>query len=304
MLSEAKNNFTKAGFVAIIGKPNSGKSTLLNAIIGTQLAAVTSKPQTTRKRVLGIYSNNNSQIVFLDTPGLLTPKYKMQARMMEYVQTSINEADCVLCIYDITKYQKENPLPKQLIQAIDAIKPKKIILAINKIDALKDIKEALPVIAHFHNLNLFSDIVPISALKQNNVDELLQTLIKYLPAAPFYYDPELLSTQTERFFVSEIIRENIFKSYGDEIPYSTEVTIVEFKEREFGKWFINAEIIVERTSQKAIIIGQKGEKLKAVLERSRIAIEAHLQTPIYLECFVKVRQNWRDNNTYLNSLGY
>jgi len=297
------NTKTKAGYVAIIGKPNAGKSTLMNALIGAKLSIVTAKPQTTRKRVLGILTENNIQIIFLDTPGILNPKYKMQTVMMDYVDNSIIEADCVMFIYDATRFNFRKPFSNELLNILQKTK-KNIILLLNKLDLLKDRKELLPMIDLFSKMNLFSDIIPISALKESNISEIVSTISKYLPHSDFYYDAELLSTQPERFFVSEIIRENIFKSYSDEIPYSCEVNIIEFKEREFEKWFISAEIIVERQTQKGIIIGNKGEKLKKVMEYSRHQIEEHLQNPIYIEVFVKVREKWRDNANFLRSFGY
>jgi GTPase len=315
---------TKAGYVAIIGKPNAGKSTLMNALIGAKLSIVTPKPQTTRKRVLGILTEENVQIIFLDTPGILNPKYKMQSAMMDYVHNSIIEADCVVFIYDVTRYNFKRPIPSELFTIIKNIKQnnskndvskqnipknniskdKNIIMLLNKLDLLKDRKEVLPMIATFTDMQLFSDIIPISALKKSNISNIIETITQYIPTVPFYYDAELLSTQPERFFVSEIIRENVFISYSDEIPYSTEIYITDFKEREFGKWYISAEIIVEKDSQKAIMIGKNGEKLKKVMEHSRHSIEEHLQMPIYIDVFVKVREKWRNNSNLLRSYGY
>ena len=304
---------TKAGYIAIIGMPNVGKSTLMNVLVGAKLSIVTSKPQTTRKRVLGILTEKNTQMIFLDTPGILNPKYKMQNLMMDYVYNSIEEADCLVFIYDITKYNSDRysnskGFPIQHLKLLREINKKysakNIILILNKIDLLKDRKELLPIIAAVNELQIFSDIIPISALKKSNVNEIFLTIPKYLPYSNFYYDPELLSTQPERFFVSEIIRENIFLSYSDEIPYSTEINIIDFKEREFGKWYIGAEIIVEKQTQKGIIIGKKGEKLKKVMQKSRRSIEEHLQMPIYLDIFVKVRAKWRDNSNLLRSYDY
>ena len=295
---------TKAGYAAIIGKPNAGKSTLLNSIIGTKLSIITPKPQTTRKRVLGICTEGNTQIVFIDTPGVLNPKYEMQSNMMGYVHASIEEADCIILIYDVTKFNVSQPIPPELHNFFkDENKP--IILLLNKIDLLKDSKDVLPLIKYFDESKMFKEIVPISALKEKQLyKRIINIISNYMPEGEFFYDEDLLSTQPERFFVSEIIRENIFLSYSDEVPYSTEVAIVEFKEREFGKWFINAEIIVERDTQKKIIIGKDGEKLKRILEISRKQIEEHLDHPVYLEAFVKVRDKWRDKPNMLRSFGY
>lgn len=304
LILNKKKITTKAGYVAIIGKPNAGKSTFLNSVIGTKLSIITPKPQTTRKRVLGICTEANIQIIFIDTPGVLNPKYAMQSTMMEYVHNSIEIADCIILIYDVIKFNKIKPISDVLYNFFKKEK-KPVILLLNKIDLLKDSKEVLPLIKCFYDMNLFSDIVPISALKEKKLNKkILDVITKYLSESEFFYDADLLSNQPERFFVSEIIRENIFLSYGEEIPYSTEVSIIEFKEREYGKWFISAEIIVERETQKKIIIGRKAEKLKKVSEISRKQIEEHLEHSVYLEVFVKVRDNWRDNHFMLRSLGY
>ncbi len=293
---------TKAGYVAIIGKPNSGKSTLLNAIMGTKLSIVTPKPQTTRKRVLGIYTHEKSQIVFLDTPGVLSPKYTMQKIMMGYVDGAVSESDVLVVILDMEKYPKEGLTAD--IRNIVENSGKPAIVALNKVDRLLDRKGVLPIIADLIKTGLFKDIVPISALKEMNVTELLQTIDQYLPEHEFFYDEDLLSTQNQRFFVSELIRENIFLLTKEELPYSTEVSILEFKEREVGKWYIHAEIIVERDTQKRIIIGSGGALIKLIGERSRVRIEEHLEQEVFLELFVKVRAKWRNDSNRLRSLGY
>ncbi len=295
---------TKAGYLTIVGKPNAGKSTLMNAILGTKLSIVTQKQQTTRKPVLGIYTKDDTQIVFTDTPGILKPKYEMQRSMVSYIYTAIEDADIIAVIYDVVKFRYDGDyFQKDFIDAIQK-SGKPVFLLLNKIDLLKDVKTVLPIIDSFTKLGFFDEIIPMSALKQASIDVFLKTANKYLPEGEFYYDPEYLSTQTERFFVSELIREIVFKEYHEEIPYSTEINIPEYKERETGKWYISAEIIIERKSQKGIIIGAKGEKLKRVGERSRLAIEEHLQTPVYLELFVKVRDKWRNNKNLLKSYGY
>lgn len=295
---------TKAGYAAIIGKPNAGKSTLMNSFVGEKLSIVTNKPQTTRKKVLGIFSDDTNQIVFIDTPGVLSPKYEMQKIMMDYVNEALEAADVILFLIDLSAFKIE--LDDKSLEIIEVLKrsSKPIIAVLNKIDTHKDIKDILPIIAYLSKLNTFKEIIPVSAIKSSQTSELLKTICKYLPESEFYYDPELLSTQTERFFVSEIIREHIFKIYAKEIPYSTEVLISEFKERPDGKWYIAADIIVDRKTQKMIIIGSKGEGIKKIGEKSRTDIEEHLQMPVFLELFVKVRQSWRDNKNMLKSYGY
>lgn len=295
---------TKTGYCAIIGKPNAGKSTLLNSITGAKLSIVTPKAQTTRKRVLGIFSSETTQIIFLDTPGLLKPKYKMQDKMMDYVDNSIEEADVVTFIIDAEKFRdfKSYFKGEHLQKFMNINKP--IIVLLNKMDLMIDKRNILPIIAEINKNLKCHSIIPISALKNEHLELYISEIEKFIPEGPFLYDPDQLSTLPERFFVSELIREVVFKQFYDEVPYSAEVNITEFKEREMGKWFISAEIIVERDTQKAMIIGKYGDKIKEVGELARNEIEKHLEMGIYLELFVKVRKNWKDNPTFLRSYGY
>lgn len=297
-------DITKSGYIAIIGKPNAGKSTLMNSILGTKLSIVTHKAQTTRKKVFGIYSDSYKQMIFLDTPGLIKPEYEMQSVMMSYVDSSLDEADVIIFIADLSKnVSPEAFAPDNIKEYLSKnIKPK--ILILNKTDLVKDKKTILPIIESFNSLDIFHEIIPITALENSDARQVTEVITKYLPEAPFYYDPEIISTQPERFFISEIIREKIFESYSEEIPYSSEVSISEFKERKTGKWYIAADIIVERPSQKAIIIGEGGKKIKQIGKAARMDIENHLGMPVYLELFVKVREKWRDNKSLLRSYGY
>lgn len=295
---------TKAGFVAIIGRPNSGKSTLMNSILGTKLSIVTRKAQTTRKRVIGIYSDDNLQLVFIDTPGIINPKYQLQKTMMEYVEETLKDADIILLVIDSLKFHTtEEFFSEETLEAIKTAKQPKIAV-FNKIDLLDDIKLLLPKIDELSKLEIFDEIVPVSAKKLSGVDTITNVLSRYTPENEFYYDPEHISTQQERFFVAEIIREQIFKFYSEEVPYSTEVQIMEFKEREMGKWYISANIIVEKKSQKIILIGENGQKIKQLGKRARIQIENFLEMPVYLELFVKVREKWRNDKKRLKSFGY
>ncbi|MDC1067677.1 GTPase Era [Candidatus Kapabacteria bacterium] len=294
---------TKAGYAVIIGKPNAGKSTLLNGLLDYKLSIVSPKPQTTRKRVLGIYNNDDTQIIFFDTPGLLKPKYEMQRSMMNFVNSSLDDADLMVYIQDIAKLELDkfpDPISKQIFENFK--KPK--ILILNKIDLKKDVKETLPLIKKFYDEGTFDQIVPISAKSKENLDNVIKAISQYIPENPFYYDPELLSTEPQRFFVSELIREQIFFSFKEEIPYSTEVSILEFKEREKGKWYIHAEIIVERDNQKKILIGKGGAMIKNIGQYARKEIEELLGMDVYLEIFVKVRKDWRNNKSHLRSFGY
>jgi GTPase len=293
---------TRAGFVSIIGKPNTGKSTLLNALLGTKLSITNPKPQTTRRKILGILTEDDYQIVFADTPGLLKPRYMMQEFMMDYVAESVAESDVLVLVSDLEKQETEE-IDEKLLEIVKNFKGQ-TILVLNKIDSLSNKKAALPMIAKYHKMGIFNEIVPMSALYKDNIKKLVQVIKELLPESPFYFDSDLLSTLPERFFVSELIRENVFNIFADEIPYSTEVQINEFKERENGKWYISADIVVERESQKKIVVGTDGNKIKQIGETSRRMIEDHLRTNIYLELFVKVRQNWRNDKSKLKNFGY
>ena len=297
------DNTQTAGFVAIIGMPNSGKSTLMNAIMGEKLSIVTAKPQTTRKNVSAILSRENSQIIFLDTPGILRPRYEMQRSMMRFLFESLDAADVISVIWNLEKDGDNTDLLGTRFEFLSNYNVPKVLI-LNKIDTYKDSKGVLPVISKFSELGIFSDIIPISALKAANTDALLEIYEKHLPESEFYYPTDIISTLNERFFVSEIIREKVFEQLKEELPYSTEVTITQFKEREKGKWFISADIIVEKDSQKGIMIGKGGTMLKRIGAMARKDIETHLRTNVFLELFVKVRDNWREKPNMLKSLGY
>jgi len=295
---------TKSGYVAIIGKPNVGKSTLMNNILGEKLSIVTNKPQTTRKRVLGILSGEKYQIIFLDTPGILNPNYLLQKKFMEYVRASVDDADVILMIIDVVKDTDgkktfEDNIVKEILNRNN--KPK--ILLLNKIDKSNE-AEVEAMVKKFSKLDYFREIIPVSALLNFGTDVVIQAILKYLPEGPKFYPDDQLTDAHERFFVSEIIREKIFEYYKEEIPFSTEVVIEEFKEREGRKDYILANVIVERDSQKPIIIGKRGEAIKKIGQNAREAIEEFLGRPIYLEIRVKVRPKWRSNERMLKSFGY
>jgi GTP-binding protein Era len=291
----------RAGYVAIVGEPNVGKSTLLNALLNQKISIVTRKPQTTRQRVLGIYTDDRMQIVFLDTPGLLQPKYLLHEKMIKSAYSAMNDADILLMM---TEVGRGITLPELLDRAVNEWKGKKpMFLVINKVDTVHR-DEVLPIIAHFAQTKQFDEIIPVSALKSENLQELLSTLQTSLPEHPPLYPPDIVSEQPERFFVAELIREKIFERFHEEIPYSTAVDVIEFKEREAGKVFMHAEIVVERESQKGIVIGSKGSALKAVGQAAREEIERFLDRPVFLDLHVKVREGWRENESWLKRLGY
>lgn len=294
---------TKAGFVTILGAPNAGKSTLMNALLGEKLSITTSKPQTTRKRVLGILSEENYQIIFLDTPGILEPKYKLQEKMMEYVNLSLQDADIIVWLHDAQAplWEKDESAVGQVYRLAKKMEAPKIA-CVNKIDI--DEQKTIESIEFFEESKKFNKVLPISALANVNLNELKAFIVENLPEHPKYYPDDDLSDETERFFVSEIIREHIFELYEKEIPYSCEVAIEEFKEREGRKDFIYAMIYVERDTQAGIIIGKKGAMIKKLGEQSRAAIESFLGREVFLDLRVKVRSNWRSDEKYLKYFGY
>jgi GTPase len=295
---------TKAGFVTIVGKPNVGKSTLMNKLLNEELSIVTNKPQTTRKRVLGILSEEDSQIIFLDTPGILDPKYLMQKKLAEYIEASVKDADIIVFMITLKNLEKEIKIfDDEKMRGFVSAKNRKKILIINKID-LSNEHIVTKAISLFSEMNIFDRIIPISALEGYNIESIHDALIEYLPIHPKYYPDDQLTDEPEKFFVSEKIREKILAIYHDEIPYSVEVVIEEFKERERGKDYISALIIVERDSQKPIILGKKGETIKKLGNAARSSIENFLMREVYLELRVKVSENWRKDENALRRFGY
>lgn len=293
----------KAGFVSIIGKPNVGKSTLMNVLVGERLSIITPKAQTTRHRILGIVNEPEYQIVFSDTPGIIKPKYSLQESMMNFVNGSLTDADLLFLVTDVNEsYDEEDVLEKITNRNIPTL------VIINKIDQANQEKVEEKIAYWQEKLNPLA-IYAISALHKHNVEGLLDHILSLLPEHPPYYDKEDLTDRSERFFVSEIIREKIFLNYQKEIPYSTEVIVKSFKEEELkngkGQMIrISAEVVVERDSQKNILIGKGGSMLKKVGSEARIEIEKFLDNKVFLEVFVKVIPDWRSKKNYLKSFGY
>lgn len=291
-----KENF-KSGFVSIIGKPNVGKSTLMNAMVGENLSAITPKAQTTRHRIMGVITTDEFQMIYSDTPGILEPEYELHKSMMKFVNTSLEDADIILFVVDLMdKYDNE-----QIIDTLNEINTP-VILVINKCDLNKGSR--LDDKMDYWSLILpDKEIITVSALNNENIELLLESIKTKLPIHPPYYPEDTLTDKPEKFFVSEIIREKIFENYQQEVPYSTEVEIESFKEEE-DIIRIRAEIFVERKTQKGIIIGKKGEALKKVGMEARKDMEKFLGKKVFLETHVKIAENWRKNERELKRFGY
>lgn len=293
----------RAGYVTIIGEPNVGKSTLMNSLLQQKISIVTKKPQTTRHKILGILSGAEYQVVFLDTPGIIKPRYLLQEVMMQFASSAIEDADVLLFMIDAMNPKTGTDLTHEeaFARLHDFRKP--VYLAINKVDAVAK-GSLLPIIDFYARQFSFKEIFPISALRSNGTSELLSAIVQELPRHPPYYPLDIVSEQNERFFVAEIIREKIFQALREEVPYASTVEIVEFKDREAGKTFISANVIVERDSQKGIVIGKKGAALKEIGQLARQEIERFLERPVFLDLHVKVEKQWREKEQWLKRFGY
>ena len=287
----------KAGFVSIIGKPNAGKSTLMNALVGEKMSIITPKAQTTRHRILGIVNDEDYQIVFSDTPGIIKPHYALQETMMHQVNGSIVDADLILLVTDINEKYDEGDVIEKLQGSLAPL-----CVIINKIDK-SDEETVKQKVDYWQEKLKPKAIFAVSALKDHNVLAVMNFVIEHLPEHPAYYDKDALTDRNDRFFASEIIREKIFKIYEKEIPYSTEVIITAFVEGE-TLYRISSEIIVERDSQKNILIGKGGETLKKVGTYARKDMEEFFQKKVFLEMFIKVIPDWRSKKNYLKKFGY
>jgi len=286
----------RSGYAALIGKPNVGKSTLLNALMGMKLSIVTRRPQTTRRRVLGILSADDYQMVLLDTPGIIEPRYGLQEAMMKEVHTSTSDADVLVFMADATRDSVDD-LSLKFVGDTPAI------LVLNKIDKIKQ-EDVLPLVSRYLEAHPFEEVIPLSALKGTNLDVLLQTIVERLPEGVEFYPKEMISEQPERFFVAEIVREKIFKLFRQEVPYSTQVNVIDWEEREGEKDLIHADIVVERDSQKGILIGKGGSALKKIGTFAREDIEDFIGRGVFLKLHVKVRSDWRNSEAHLRSFGY
>jgi GTPase len=288
----------RSGFVNILGNPNVGKSTIMNALVGEKLSIITAKAQTTRHRIMGIVNGENFQIVYSDTPGILRPQYKLQETMMNFVNSALSDADMILYVTDVGERSANEG------EYIDRIKESGIpvIIALNKVD-LTDQDALEKIVESWHNAFPASPVIPVSGLKKFNLDSLLAAILAKLPESPPYFPKDQLTDKYERFFASEIIREKILLNYKKEIPYSVEIEIEEFKDEE-NIIKIRALIHVTRDSQKGIIIGHKGSMLKRVGTDARRDMEDFFRKKIFLELYVKVTKDWRDKPTVLKRFGY
>ena len=288
----------KAGFVNIIGNPNVGKSTLMNILVGEKLSIITSKAQTTRHRIQGIVSAENFQIIYSDTPGILNPHYKLQEKMLRFIDVALEDADILLYITDVKEKYDKNQQYLDRINRADV----PVILVINKID-LESEQEVERLVQLWQEVLPKAWIIPASALQGKNLTAIYEKILELLPESPAYYPQDALTNKTERFFVSEIIREKIFMQYKKEVPYSSEVQIEEFKDEE-KLLSIRATIYVLRKSQKAILIGARGEAIKKVGMQAREELEQLYEKKVFLDLYVKVHKEWRDKEGFLKSSGY
>ena len=295
------NKKYKSGFVTLIGRPNVGKSTLMNHLIGQKIAITSEKPQTTRNRIQTVYTDDRGQIIFLDTPGIHKAKNKLGEYMVKSAETTLNEVDAVLMLIEPADRVLESD--RLIIEKLARVKSP-VILVINKVDTA-DKERVFKVIDNYRQLYNFSEIVPISALEGTNTDELLETIKKYLPEGPQYFPADMITDQPERQIASEIIREKALRLMQEEIPHGIAVEISEMKKRPEGNLVdVRATIYCEKDSHKGIIIGKHGAMLKKIGSNARTDIERLLGSPIYLELWVKVKKDWRDSDFLLKNFGY
>ncbi|MEF2247249.1 GTPase Era [Paenibacillus sp. IITD108] len=290
----------RSGFVAIIGRPNVGKSTLMNHLIGQKIAIMSDKPQTTRNKIHGVYTTENTQIVFLDTPGIHKPQSKLGNYMMKTAESALKEVEAALFLIDVSEGLGGGD--RYIIEQLKKTKTP-VFLVMNKIDKVEP-EALLPIIAQYNELYPFAEIVPVSALHGNNINTLIEQLTKYMPPGPQYYPADQITDHPEQFVCAELIREKILHLTREEVPHSIAVAIEDMRVQDNGVVYIGAIIFVERDSQKGIIIGKRGELLKQVGQKARHDIEALLGSKIFLELWVKVKKDWRNQERVLKDLGF
>lgn len=289
----------KSGFVALVGRPNVGKSTLLNQMVGSKIAIMSDKPQTTRNRIRGILTREEGQIIFLDTPGIHKPRTKIGEYMMKVVDQSIREVDLILFLIDVGKGILKGD--EEIIQRLQGISIPKL-LVLNKIDRVNP-ESLLPLIDRLRQYS-FKELIPVSALNGNNVEHLIETIYQYLPEGPYYFPPDQISDQPEQFLVGELIREKALFRLREEVPHSIAVEVEEYTERADGTLYIRAVLYCERESQKGILIGKQGSMLKEIGRAAREEIELLFSTKVFLDLWVKVKEDWRNREGILRQLGF
>jgi GTP-binding protein Era len=288
----------RSGYVSFTGRPNVGKSTLLNAVLGQKIAIVADRQQTTRNRILGIKNSPEAQIIFVDTPGIHKPVHKLGSIMVKTARDVLSEMDLVVFVAEPHAIDRD----RDIIESFKSL-DKPVLLLINKIDRIKK-PEILSHIDDYRNIFAFKEIIPVSAIKHDGIDIFLKKVLEYLPYGPKYYSDDLVTDQMERFMVSEIIREKIVENTSEEIPHSVAVEVISWNEKKNGMIVIGANIYVEREGQKGIIIGHRGTLLKHIGTTARFDIEKLLAAKVFLELWVKVKKAWRDDNKMLDELGY
>ena len=293
-------NAHKSGFAAVIGRPNVGKSTLINALIGQKIAIMSDKPQTTRSRILCILTEEDAQIIFLDTPGVHKPKHKLGDYMAKATEGALHGVDVVVFVVDVT--EKMGAGEQYILKQLANVRVP-VLLAVNKVDCIPR-EESLPVIANYAKAYDFAGIVPISAREGENLDGLLVEIKKHLPEGPQYYPADMVTDQPERLIIAELVREKVLELTRDEIPHAVAVDIEEMTTREKGDVYIRAVIYVERESQKGIVIGAKGALLRTIGERARADAETLLGAKVYLDLWVKTRRDWRNRTNALREFGF
>lgn len=295
-----QNQKHKSGFIAVIGRPNVGKSTLINTLIGQKIAIMSDKPQTTRNRILCILTEPDAQIVFLDTPGIHKPKHKLGEYMVKAAEGTLKEVDAIFFVVDAT--EKMGPGERYILERLQATR-KPVILVVNKLDLI-DRERALPIISHYTSQYSFAGVVPISAKEKMNLDSLLTEVKKYMPEGPQYYPEDMITDQPERLIVAELVREKALQLTRDEIPHAIAVDIDEMTTRANEDVYIRATIYVERDSQKGIIIGAKGTMLKKIGAMAREDIQNLLGSRVFLDLWVKVKKDWRNRDGVLHNFGF
>lgn len=294
------NHAYKSGFISIIGRPNVGKSTLLNRMVGQKIAIMSDTPQTTRNKIQGVVTTNQAQMIFIDTPGIHKPKHRLNDFMLQSAYSTFNEVDIVL--FMVNAEEERGAGDNFIIERLKNIRTPKFLI-INKIDKIKP-EELLKIITDYTTVQEFDEVIPISAINGNNIDAMLETIQKYLPEGPQYYPADQVTDHPEYFIVSEFIREKVLQLTRDEIPHSVAVVVESMQRNENNKIHVHATIVVDRASQKGMIIGKGGKMLKEIGTRARRDIEMMLGDKIFLELWVKVQRDWRDKQTYLQEYGY